>query len=104
MKVHFAIAAAMSCAALFVCAAPVQAIPVTRQVVVHYDDLNLANEAGAQQLIHRLETSASRACGGLPAAENYAAWTAYQACTKAAMQNAVTNVNHPVVNRLYGRQ
>jgi UrcA family protein len=104
MKILFAIVAMAVSTALFVGATPVQAASITRQAVVNYSDLNLSREAGARELIRRLEAAAWRACGGAPIFGDYRAWAAHHACTKNAMNDAVANVDQPLVDSLYGLQ
>lgn len=102
MKMFFAIAAMAVSTVLFVSATPVQAASITRHALVNYSDLNLSREAGARELIHRLEAVAWRACGGSAASDDYRAWATHRACMKNAVNDAVANVDQPLVNRLYG--
>jgi UrcA family protein len=104
MKILFAIAAMAVSTVLFVSATPVQAASITRYALVDYSDLNLSREAGARELIRRLESAAWRACGGTPISNDYRAWTAHRACTKNAMNDAVADIDQPLVDRLFGLQ
>ena len=73
-----------------------------RQVVVHYDDLNVSNKAGAQALLYRLAGATTEACGGMPDFLNVAQMIAFRACKRDAMDRAVTTVGEPAVTQLYG--
>lgn len=104
MKILFAIAALAVSGALFASAVPAWAGPVTRQIVVPYSDLNLSREAGARALIGRIEFAATRVCGGKPAMGDLQALAAFRACKEAAVNRALSDIHHPMVERLYGRQ
>ena len=73
-----------------------------RQVVVHYDDLNVSNKPGAQALLYRLAGATTEACGGMPDFMNVAQMVAYRACKRDAMDRAVASVGEPEVTQLYG--
>ena len=73
-----------------------------RQVVVHYDDLNTSNKAGAQALLYRLAGATTLACGGMPDFLNTAQTIAFRACKRDAMDRAVGAVGEPAVSELYG--
>lgn len=72
------------------------------QVVVHYSDLNLSSQDGAQALITRLNRAADKVCGGMPDRHQPYRISLYHACTQQAVETAVTNVDSPVVSAMYG--
>jgi UrcA family protein len=72
------------------------------QVSVYYGDLDLSHQAGAQELIGRLEVAASKVCGGMPDIRDLTRFQMYRACTKHALDKAVASVGQPIVSALYG--
>jgi UrcA family protein len=73
-----------------------------RQVVVHYDDLNVSNKPGAQALLYRLSGATTEACGGMPDISNLPEIRAFRACKRDSMDRAVTATGEPTVTELYG--
>ena len=61
-----------------------------RQTVVRYDDINVKQVAGAQILLARLDRAAKDVCGPAPDMRDLGAWTTYKACTKTAMDKAMS--------------
>jgi UrcA family protein len=72
------------------------------QVSVYFGDLDLSHQAGAQELIGRLEVAASKVCGGMPDIRDLTRFQMYRACSKKALDNAVADVGRPIVSALYG--
>jgi len=72
------------------------------QVVVSYADLNISNKAGAEVLLFRLRVAASKSCGGVPLMGDLHAETAYDACFKQALNDAVAHVASPMLAEIYG--
>ncbi len=72
-----------------------------RQVVVHFDDLNISKKPGAQALLYRLAGATTEACGGMPDFMNVAQMIAYRVCKRDAMDRAVQSVGSPEVTQLY---
>lgn len=70
-----------------------------RSTTVSYRDLNLSTIDGATTLYHRLKVAARSVCeepgGGL------AAYQTWQSCYRAAIADAVTKVNSPLLTTLY---
>lgn len=88
-------------------AIPAQAQPrntVTTHVVVHYGDLKLNTNGGAERLYVRLDRAAERACG----AEDWdqlfiETWSAIHACEQTAITRAVSQVDSPKLTAVYDR-
>jgi UrcA family protein len=70
-------------------------------VAVSYGDLNLQSEAGIEALMRRIETAASKACGGRPARHELQRHSRYNNCVKDATDRAVTDVNASTVTAWY---
>jgi UrcA family protein len=71
-------------------------------VVVRFDDLNVDNPRGARKLYARIQTAATKVCGG--PASNF--WypgqrRAYQTCYKSSIDTAVAKVNRPMLTGLH---
>ncbi len=64
------------------------------QVVVTFDDLNLASTAGARTLYARLQYAAQRACGNKPTGRDLQGYMAYQSCYDSALEKAVRKVDN----------
>lgn len=73
------------------------------QIVVSYSDLDLSREAGARVMLGRLESAASAVCGGWPDLHRLENLAIYRACTRKAMDGAVTELGSPRVSALYGQ-
>ena len=65
-------------------------IDTQRQIVVSYDDINVRQPAGARILLSRIDVAARDVCGPQPDMRQLGAWESYRACTKTAMDNAMS--------------
>jgi len=63
---------------------------LTRSTVVKFDDLNLATDAGAQALYHRITRAAARMC--VDASDRFPKF-AYRDCVQRAVNDAVAKVD-----------
>jgi len=68
---------------------------------VIYGDLNLTNAAGAKVLYSRIKFAATRVCGGLPDIREMRERRNFKACQQAATNDAVRQVNAPLVTALF---
>jgi len=68
---------------------------------VPYADLNLDHPAGAQVMLQRIKFAAQRVCGGRPDMVDLRGFTLFKRCFHAAMDNAVAQLNAPLVTALY---
>lgn len=99
-------AAALTWAAL-TAAAPAIASNVSGGVPsldVTFSDLNLANRAGAEALLRRIRAAASQVCGGEQSSvtgRDLRAARDFRSCVRTAVENAVRQVNAPLVIALY---
>ena len=64
------------------------------QVVVTFDDLNLASTAGARTLYARLKSAAQQACGSRPTGRDLQGYMAYHSCYDSALEKAVRKVDN----------
>ena len=64
------------------------------QVVVTFDDLNLASTAGARTLYARLKSAAQQACGSRPTGRDLQGYMAYQSCYDSALDKAVRKIDN----------
>lgn len=97
---HFAIA---SLAALAI-AAPAFAQNETdrpQERVVTYGELNLNSAAGADTLVRRLDNAAEQVCGSNDGRTNTRQAMINRNCEVETTDNAVDDVNHPVVTARY---
>lgn len=82
-----------------------QAQTAPKQVTAHvsYADLDISTEDGASTLLKRIKTAAKEACGPDPVMSPLtpAAPTRYDRCVKETSDNAVADVNAPLVVALY---
>ena len=73
---------------------------VTRTVRVEFRRSEIGNEAGARQLLERLERASRRACSydgpALSAGRNY------RACIQSAQAEAVKKINSPMLTAVHG--
>ena len=69
-------------------------------ISVQYADLNLNHAAGANMLLQRINSAAVRACGGAPDIRLPAQRSAFDQCRKAAVSQAVAEVNSPVLTAM----
>jgi UrcA family protein len=101
-------AAALTLAA-FTAVAPTNASNVSGDGVpsldVTYSDLNLANSAGAEALLRRILAAASQVCGDASRTTgtmiDVRATRERRLCVRTAIDNAVRQVNAPLVTALY---
>ncbi len=68
---------------------------------VFYGDLNLSNPAGAEVILNRINFAATRVCGGLPDIRELRERTQFKACVRVATEEAISEVNAPLVSALY---
>jgi len=73
-----------------------------RHLTVAYGDLDLNKEAGAQALIARLKSAGQQVCGETPDSRDIKNRARYQACVKAAVDDAVARLATPMVAASYG--
>ena len=71
----------------------------TRSVTVNYRDLNLSTIEGATTLYERLKGAARRVCDEPTSGLDQ--HRAYQACYRAAIADAVTKVNNPLLTKVF---
>ena len=71
------------------------------QVVVTYDDLNLASTAGARTLYARLKSAAQQACGSRPIGHDLQGYMAYQSCYDSALEKAVRKIDNANLQALH---
>jgi UrcA family protein len=104
MKVHLAAAAALAMTSL-----PATGVAEEirigqdriRSIVVSYDAATLGSEAGARDLLGRLETAAHGACGGDPRRHSSYAYTpdltreVFRKCRDEAVARAVAEIGAP---------
>lgn len=101
MKIRILIVA---CALLAMPAGLAQAFEnVGEDVVVSYGDLDLESVAGATVMLNRLERAAERACGGRPRVTPLEFKMRFRRCRAMALADAVSRLDHPVVNIAYAR-
>jgi UrcA family protein len=74
---------------------------VRTPVPVSYDDLNLANPAGARTLYARLKSAAEKACGSRPSGHDLQESLDYQSCYQSALDKAVRKVNSGQLQALH---
>lgn len=71
----------------------------TRSITVNYRDLNLATIQGATTLYQRLTRAAHSVCDGPESGVH--AYQEWKSCYQAAMADAVTKVNSPLLTTLF---
>lgn len=96
-----ALAALLALAPAAAYAADTNASGTVKQIAVHYEDLNLAQESGAEILISRIEVAAKDACGGTPDTRDLKMRAFFGECMKNTVQKAVASVNSPMVSSVY---
>ncbi len=71
---------------------------------IKYADLDLNHEAGAETLIGRFRAAATRVCGPKPTSKrNFKDWENYDSCKDNAVKGAVSDLNHPMVQKVFDR-
>jgi UrcA family protein len=74
-------------------------------VTVAYDDLNLSSPNGAKALYARLESAASKVCGGEPnLLQELQKHSNFRSCYHQALDNAVDKVADPRLQALHREQ
>jgi UrcA family protein len=73
----------------------------THKMVVHYGDLNVNTELGAQELYRRISYAAHEVCGDVTDPAYSTLDHAYQQCRRTAMEQAVAKVDRPILTALY---
>jgi UrcA family protein len=71
-------------------------------VVVHYADLDIHHDAGAQELLSRIDAAARTSCGPQPALGNLKMSGLWHECVNDAESSAVASVGDPNVSKLAG--
>lgn len=71
------------------------------QIDVPYGDLNLSNAAGARVMLQRIKAAASRVCGGAPDLRFPVEVRRYRQCVRFAVDQAVAQLNRPMVTALH---
>lgn len=71
-------------------------------VVVHYADLDIHHDAGAQELLSRIDAAARKSCGSQPALGNLKMFGLWHECVKDAESSAIASIDAPNVSRLAG--
>jgi UrcA family protein len=69
------------------------------QIIVRYDDLDLATRSGRASLYHRLRQAATKVCPDADA-RDLGAYMRAQACQIAAVQRAVRAIGGPMITQL----
>lgn len=80
-------------------AKPLGNVPSVR---VHYDDLNIKQEAGATELMDRITYAARKACGPMPEATAFHLMDKWNICVKDAFERAVKSVDAPMLYQVAG--
>ena len=63
-----------------------------RQALVHYDDINIHESAGARILLGRIEAATRNVCGPAPDQRQLGAWATYRSCMARAQDRAVASL------------
>jgi UrcA family protein len=74
---------------------------IRTQVVVTFDDLNLASPAGARTLYARLQSASQQACGNRPDGRDLQSHMDYQSCYDKALDKAVHKVDRAQLQALH---
>ena len=78
--------------------------PVIRgRSIVHFGDLNIDSEQGAQILLQRIDQAAKEACGGHPTLTAYTRVPdpSFEECRSGTIARTVKKLGAPVVTRIY---
>lgn len=75
----------------------------TRSVKVSFADLNIGTPQGAAVLYSRIKRAARTVCGIDTATVEELKYHAFQPCYQAAIAEAVTKVNSPMLTALHGK-
>lgn len=68
---------------------------------VSYGDLNLSNPMGAEVMLSRIKFAATRVCGGLPDIRELRERMNFKKCVRVATEDAVGQVDAPLLTALY---
>ena len=71
-----------------------------REAVVHYDDVNVRQPAGAQVLLARIDAAAHDVCGPTPDMRDLTAWHLYRNCVRTSTDHAVASLPFDVMANL----
>ncbi|MFT3729630.1 MAG: UrcA family protein [Terricaulis sp.] len=72
-----------------------------RQRVVPYSDLNLDNPNGAHVMVRRIENASRQVCGDRTGPRGMAESGSVNACRVESAENAVNDLDHPMVTAEY---
>ena len=70
-------------------------------IAVPYGDLDVAHQAGARVLLHRLRVAARKVCGLAPDIRDLTVRPDYDRCMDQAVGGAVTELDMPLLVELY---
>ena len=100
---HSLILAIASCGAFGLLAlSPASAATIERTSQrVTYADLNLDHQAGAEVLLHRIRSAADAVCGDRFGRMSLRQHATIRACSRAAMNKAVSDVGSPILAELF---
>lgn len=90
-----AVAAFALAAPAFAQSAPGSSAIQMQSIKVSFDDLDISRDAGASELLARIERAANRICGERPDLRQMATRLRHQACIGSAVSGAVAHVNSP---------
>ena len=101
--------------ALIVCAAAALGLSATAQadpsmvqeqshLDVVYGDLNLNSQAGAEVLMFRIRSAATKVCGGLPDIRELRERRFFKACFRETVAEAVGDIKSPLLAAVYEEQ
>jgi UrcA family protein len=88
---------AASFATVFPQSSTAEAVTKTVSVSVHYGDLNLATDAGAQTLLKRLSWAGRQVCGRRPPMGSITLYEQHRACVREAISTAVAKLGSRAV-------
>jgi UrcA family protein len=72
-----------------------------RERVVTYSDLNLDNASGAHVMVRRIENASRQVCGDRSGPRSLSENGSVHACRVDSAENAVTDLDHPMVTAEY---
>jgi UrcA family protein len=84
-----------------VAAKPASSEGITVSKTVHFSDLDISTEAGAQSLLSRIRRAANYVCGGNDRRLQLSRGPGYRACVRDATSKAVADVGNPTVTAMY---
>jgi UrcA family protein len=73
----------------------------TPQIVVEYDDLDISNTRGLETLYDRIQLAAASVCGYDRLHKELSRQRRPSACYEAAVDNAIEQVNQPMLTALH---